>query len=167
MRIAIFGATGRTGGLLLPAALERGHEVRALTRKPGAVDREHERLTLVDGDATDARAVADCIAGVEAVVSVLGPTSNRPGTPIRYATEHIVRAMRHEGVHRLLLTAGAGVGDPQDGPRPPSCIAPQPARRARAGGTITVTMSPSPQTKRSHPPRPSVASSGRHRPRCP
>lgn len=34
MRIAIFGGTGRTGRLLVEAALRSGHEVRLLSRRP-------------------------------------------------------------------------------------------------------------------------------------
>ncbi|MFE9558200.1 NAD(P)H-binding protein [Streptomyces sp. NPDC006703] len=34
MRIAILGASGRTGGTLVDQALERGHEVVALVRTP-------------------------------------------------------------------------------------------------------------------------------------
>ncbi|QEU93000.1 NAD(P)-dependent oxidoreductase [Streptomyces kanamyceticus] len=37
MRIAILGASGRTGGTLVEQAVERGHEVVALVRTPGKV----------------------------------------------------------------------------------------------------------------------------------
>jgi uncharacterized protein YbjT (DUF2867 family) len=41
MRIAVFGATGRTGVPLVEQALDRGHEVVAFVRTP-------ERLPVVD-----------------------------------------------------------------------------------------------------------------------
>ena len=117
MNIIIFGATGRTGQLLVEKALERGHQVTALARSPEKLTGFNGQLEIVQGDARDAGKVAEAVAGAEAVISVLGPTENRPVFAVSEATENILSAMKDQGVERLILSAGAGVGDPQDAPR--------------------------------------------------
>lgn len=48
MKIAIFGATGRTGLVLVREALDQGHDVLALVRNPQAMTKQiqHERLKV-------------------------------------------------------------------------------------------------------------------------
>ena len=50
MRLFVVGATGRTGGLVVQQALERGHEVTAFTRRPEAVGLSHPQLHVARGD---------------------------------------------------------------------------------------------------------------------
>ena len=50
MKLAIFGATGRTGKPLVKQALEAGHEVVALVRTPAKMPLPSDRLTVVQGD---------------------------------------------------------------------------------------------------------------------
>lgn len=116
VRLAVFGASGGTGRELVRQALERGHHVRAFVRTPAKLGLEHERLEVVQGDVQDPAAVARAVAGVDAVLSALGPTSNKPDAQVTRGTENIVAAMKHQGVRRLVITGGAGVGDPQDRP---------------------------------------------------
>lgn len=54
MRIAVFGATGRTGVPLVRQALDRGHEVVAFVRLPGTLSFEPDEpgLTVFEGDAS-------------------------------------------------------------------------------------------------------------------
>lgn len=48
MKIAILGATGRTGLVLVRQALDQGHDVLALVRNPEAMTKQiqHERLKV-------------------------------------------------------------------------------------------------------------------------
>lgn len=116
MNIAVFGGTGRTGTHVVQQALAAGHQVTALARSPGKLSIQHEALAVQQGDAADPAAVSAAIAGADAVISVLGPTKGQaPGTITR-ATGNILAAMRQHGVKRLVMSAGAGVGDPQDEP---------------------------------------------------
>lgn len=116
MRLAVFGASGRTGREVVRRALERGHDVRAFARTPAKIDLQHERLEIVQGDVQDPAAVARGVAGADAVLSALGPTANVPDPQITRGTRHIVDAMRRQGVRRIVVTGGAGVSDPQDRP---------------------------------------------------
>ncbi|MEV6257249.1 NAD(P)H-binding protein [Nocardia sp. NPDC051911] len=54
MRITVFGANGPTGRLLTGQALDAGHEVAAVTRRPDSFPLRHARLEVV-GAATGVR----------------------------------------------------------------------------------------------------------------
>lgn len=116
MKLTIFGATGRTGKLLLQQALDAGHQVVAFARTPSKLGIEHEHLDVVQGDVQDSEQVAAALAGTEAVLSVLGPTSNEPTYEVSKGMGNIMVAMDQHGVRRLIQTVGAGVGDPNDKP---------------------------------------------------
>lgn len=115
--VAIFGATGRAGGHLVQQALERGYCVRALARDPAKLETQDERLVAIQGSLSDKARVEQVIAGADVVLSVLGPTSNEPTFEISQGTETIIAAMKKHGVTRLIISAGAGVGDPEDAPK--------------------------------------------------
>lgn len=116
MKLAIFGGTGKTGQHLVKQALEAGHEVSVLARTPSKLNIQHENLSVVQGDIQDASRVAETIQGADAVLSVLGPRSNKPELAISRGTDHILNAMRAANVRRLILSTGAGVRDPKDKP---------------------------------------------------
>jgi uncharacterized protein len=113
MRIAVFGATGRTGRPLVDQALERGDEVVALSRSPEpALPAEVE---VVRGDARDLAAVRSVVDGVDAVVSVLAiEAGTEPTTMLSDATRTIVDAMREEDVRRLVITTNSSVFTDRD-----------------------------------------------------
>jgi putative NADH-flavin reductase len=115
--VTIFGGTGKTGRHLVDRVLGAGHHVTVLARTPGKLDLQHERLRVFQGDVQDPAAVSQAIEGADAVLSVLGPTRNTPDYQVSRGTEHIVEAMRRQGVQRLVISAGAGVGGEGDQPR--------------------------------------------------
>src|SRR6202035_2503978 len=53
LRILIIGATGGTGHELVRQALEQGHQVTALARKPKKMKLEHPNLRVVQGNVRD------------------------------------------------------------------------------------------------------------------
>lgn len=116
MKLAIFGATGRTGQHLLRQALEKGYQVTVLVRDPAKLTLQNSRLTIIQGSLQDADAVNQVIAGTDAVLSMLGPTHNRPTFEISQGMQTILKVMKMSGVRRLVISAGAGVGDPEDAP---------------------------------------------------
>lgn len=110
MNLAIFGATGTTGRFVVEEALERGHDVVALTRNPAKLGIDHENVETVTGDVLDADAVEKAIAGRDAVISALGAGMRR--TTLRTdGTRNIVEAMRRQGVRRLISQSVFGLGD--------------------------------------------------------
>ena len=123
MHLTVFGATGRTGRPLVAQALAAGHHVTALVRTPAKLDLAHPNLTVVQGDVTDAEAVARVVDGADAVLSALGPVKGGPASMLTQATRNVIAAMRQHGVQRVVIVSGAGVPDPLDprtGPRAPS-----------------------------------------------
>lgn len=117
MKIAIFGGTGRTGQYLVQHALADGYQVTVLARTPSKLGIQNAALTLVQGDVKNASAVEQTIQGAEAVISVLGPTNNVPTFEVSQGMTNILAAMNKQGIHRLIISAGAGVGDPNDSPK--------------------------------------------------
>jgi putative NADH-flavin reductase len=117
MKLAIFGATGKTGKHVVAQALAAGHEVVALAREPSKLSQAHEHLKVTQGDVRDAAKVESVVVGCDAVISVLGPTTNAPDFQVTTGTQNILAAMQQHGVRRLVIAAGAGVRDPNDQPK--------------------------------------------------
>lgn len=117
MRVAIFGASGRTERPLVEQALAAGHEVRALVRDPSKLPISHGRLAVVRGDVLDTTRVEETIAGTDAVLSALGQTKTSPKDVQTRGTENVVAAMEKHDVRRLVSLTGAGVRDPRDEPK--------------------------------------------------
>jgi putative NADH-flavin reductase len=117
MQLAMLGGSGRIGRHLLTWALEAGHEVRALART-GQSLAPAAGLTVVSGDATDGVAVAETVAGADAVLSALGPRGAKTPDLLASAARDIVAAMDKAAIHRLICVSAAGAfiqGDPDTG----------------------------------------------------
>jgi nucleoside-diphosphate-sugar epimerase len=108
MNIVIFGANGQTGRLLTGQALEAGHDVTAVTRRPAEFPIAHDRLTVAGADVRDAPAVDRAVAGADAVLSTLGvPFTRNQVTIYSEGTANIVAAMSRHGVKRLLVVSSS------------------------------------------------------------
>jgi nucleoside-diphosphate-sugar epimerase len=109
MRIVIFGANGQTGRLLTRKALEKGHTVVAVTRRPDDFPFADPALTVAGADVHDGAALARVVAESDAVVSTLGvPFTREPVETYSVGTANIVAAMRGTGVRRLVVVSSAG-----------------------------------------------------------
>jgi len=110
VRVAVFGATGGIGRHVVERALAAGHEVVALARDPGRVP-ARERLAVVAGDLTDESAVTRTVAGADAVIWAVGPTSNTADQPplFEQGARNLVTAMSAAGVKRLIALSGAAI----------------------------------------------------------
>ncbi|GAA4890688.1 SDR family oxidoreductase [Tessaracoccus lubricantis] len=113
MNIAVLGATGRTGVLLVHELLTRGHHVTALARDPDKLRGGAERVTIVTGDSRDRAALARLVGGASAVVSALGPTAREASLHTETARA-LVDAMHAAGVRRFVGVSGAGIDVPGD-----------------------------------------------------
>jgi putative NADH-flavin reductase len=109
MRLAVFGATGGTGRLLVAQALAAGHQVTAVARRPSAVGDRHGRLEVVRGDVLDPSTIERAVAGHDAVVSALGAADRAPTTVYSEGTGNVARAMRAAGVRRLACVSSGGL----------------------------------------------------------
>src|SRR2546429_8804358 len=76
MDVLVAGATGRLGGPLADRLIERGHQVRALTRNPGAAPADRLRRRgahVVAGDLDDPPSLRRAAAGADAVFVLSTP----------------------------------------------------------------------------------------------
>jgi putative NADH-flavin reductase len=109
MRLVLFGATGRTGRLVVEEALHRGHEVVAVSRHPPEGDRPglswRQGDVLVAGDVEGALARAHA----EAVIVCLG-AAGPDDVSCGEGTAHVVSAARAAGVDRIACLTGAMIG---------------------------------------------------------
>ena len=99
MKIAIVGATGFVGSYLLAEALERGHQVTAITRNPEKVA-AHKNLKSIKADVNNENELAAAIEGHDAVITSVHFTQTK------YQT--ISNAVKKSKVPRLLVVGGAG-----------------------------------------------------------
>ena len=112
LKIIVFGATGKTGQHVCRHALEAGHDITAFTRSPGKLDGDSRAsLHTAQGDVTDAAAVAEAVAGHEAVIVALGSNGLRDVTTLSAGTKNVVDGMTQHGVEHLVVLSAAGVGD--------------------------------------------------------
>jgi len=115
--IAVFGATGRTGGKVTQRALAQGYQVRALVRTPSKLTISHPNLTVIQGDLADYAKAEETIRGTEAVLLVVGfaPMSKAQPNARQTMTDNVLKAMQATGVKRLIrLTNFMGALDGED-----------------------------------------------------
>ena len=112
MKITVLGATGHVGSAVVNQALERGHEVVAYVRSPGAL-RQALHVSIVQGSLEDETALASAFTSVDAVICCLGAPL-RPGKPVELMQRSlpvVTAAMKAAGVERFVLVSAFGVGD--------------------------------------------------------
>ncbi len=113
MNIAVFGATGLTGGLVVERALAAGHRVTALVRNPDVVHRKHERLTVIGGSPTAPSDAEACVRGADVVIHCLGVGGKGDGKPTTLVSDSVkatLAAMQKHGVRRIVCMSNVGTG---------------------------------------------------------
>lgn len=114
MKVAVIGSTGGTGRKVIEQALERGHDVIALARRPEAIAMKHERLEARRADVRDLASLERALAGVDVVVSTFGAArSSLFGKVTVYSEggDNLVAAMKKLGIGRLVVVTSGGVED--------------------------------------------------------
>jgi len=109
MKITVFGASGKTGILIVYQALNQGHEVTAFARQPSKVTIQHKSLRVIQGDILEFDNVKLAVEGQDAVLCALGVDKNKPNTILSDGTRNILRAMESTGVKRFICMSSAGI----------------------------------------------------------
>lgn len=111
MRIAVVGATGRTGMHVVKQGLARGHHMTALARRPQAMTLRDKNLVTARTDALDRDQLVEALTGAEAVVSTLGVGSSRAST-VTYSQgiTNALSAMNANRMTKLAVISAAPVG---------------------------------------------------------
>lgn len=113
MRIAVLGATGATGKLMVTEALARGLPVTALARRPGRVP-TLPGLTAVAADVTDPASIAAAVEDCDVLLSGLGTAGKSGGGTLTAGAKAVVTA----GIARVIWLGALGTG-PSAGPAGP------------------------------------------------
>lgn len=110
MKLVVLGANGRTGTLVVQAALKRHIEVtavvRSLDKRPSVI---HNKLTTAVGNPCDPAFLSHVFEDQDAIISTLGgrlPT--QAGTAIYFrSAEAIVKATQNTETNRVIVTSSA------------------------------------------------------------
>ncbi len=110
MRICVFGANGLTGRILVKQALDGGHEVTAVTRRPAQFPFSHDLLEVAEGDVQNEIATVRVVEGAEVVLSALGvPFARKPIHIYSDGVRKIAGAMAVHGVKRIVVVSSTAV----------------------------------------------------------
>mgnify|MGYP001627357305 CR=1 FL=1 len=112
-KIALFGATGKTGRQFLLQALEKGYAVKALVRDRNKLQTQHPNLEVIQGDVQYLEDVQQAVAGTDLVVSLFGHVKGSPAWLQTEGTQNIITAMEEAGVSRILSLSGGGLPYPE------------------------------------------------------
>ena len=107
MKIALFGATGRVGHVILTLLLEQDIKVTALVRNPEKLQPQAS-LTVLQGDARNTADIVATVAGVDAVISALGTDKT---TVLTESITHIISIMQEQQIKRIITIGTAGILD--------------------------------------------------------
>lgn len=111
MQITVFGATGKTGRLVLEQGLAKGHRMTAYVRDSGRLpDLGSREVRVVTSEVDDQVAISKALEDANCVISALGSGS---GTLTKFART-IVPLMEAAGPQRIISLVGAGVAEPGD-----------------------------------------------------
>ncbi|TGD77835.1 NAD(P)-dependent oxidoreductase [Hymenobacter wooponensis] len=119
-RILVYGATGRTGGLVVAYALQQGYAVTALVRNPAKISLASPYLTVVRGQPTNLADIRRAMQGCDFVISTLSALSEAESFSLKKITPphtletsmgYTIQAMRELGLQRIVTLSSIGVGD--------------------------------------------------------
>lgn len=110
--LLVIGGTSGIGLETVRLALDRGHRVTAMARRPERMPLLDPNLILFKGDVTDPTTVDAAVDGKDAIIFTIGmgPT-RKPVTAFSEGTQHVLDAMERRDVGQLVMVTGIGAGD--------------------------------------------------------
>ncbi|MBP0451262.1 NAD(P)H-binding protein [Kitasatospora sp. RG8] len=110
MKLAVVGAAGRTGRLVVDLALAAGHTVTAVARTPSRLPEfAHGTPHIVQADVHRPGSLREPLTGQDAVVSTLGTTGRAATTVFSDGARELVAAARAGGPQHLVVMGSAGL----------------------------------------------------------
>ena len=107
MKVALYGATGKSGSRILKELVARGHQVTAIARDPAKLPQAGKDLIVKRDDLSDPTHIAATVDGVDAVISAYGPPQDHPDEIVG-VTQRQVDALSKKPNTRLIVVGGAG-----------------------------------------------------------
>jgi putative NADH-flavin reductase len=138
MRVAVIGASGRTGRTTVARALAAGHDVVSVVRTAASAPAD---TTVEIADARDVAALTAAITGCDAIVSCLGHVAGADDPSILHdGAVALLAAMSAANVRRLVAISAAGAFVQGDDPLSRFVAKPLVARLFGAGFADTREM---------------------------
>ena len=112
--IVVYGASGDVGSQVVQEALDRGHRVTAVSRKPDQIKMQHDKLSVVKGDLLDPASVTEIVTGKDVVVlsvrGVIGDSGKAESALQFIAAETLVDVLfrQSDDAPRLIHVGGSG-----------------------------------------------------------
>jgi putative NADH-flavin reductase len=107
MKVALYGATGKSGSRILKELVSRGHQVIAIVRNPAKLPKPAPGVLVKEDDLSDSKKIAAAVDGAEAVISAYAPPQNDVDAIVG-VTQRQVAALNHGSSVRLIVVGGAG-----------------------------------------------------------
>ncbi len=113
MKIALFGATGKTGQQFLEQALEGGYNIKALVRTPAKITYKSDNLEIIKGDILNEGDVIQTASTCDIIVSLFGHVKNSPEWLQTNGTKNILNAMKISDINKIISLSGGGLPFPE------------------------------------------------------
>ena len=107
MKVALYGATGKSGSRILKELVSRGHRVTAIVRNPAKLVQPGPGVQAKQDDLSDPKKIAAAVDGAEAVISAYAPPQDDVDAIVG-VTQRQVEALSHKADVRLVVVGGAG-----------------------------------------------------------
>ena len=113
MKVAIIGASGKSGRFLVKECLERGYEVVGLCRPVSVskLDEFADRITIVPGLASDREVIRQAVEGCDGVITIIVA----PGRGSTYATDTVRNVLKEAKDARLVFSGSDGASQILEG----------------------------------------------------
>jgi len=107
VKVALYGATGKSGSRILKELVSRGHQVIAIVRNPAKLSQPAPGVLITQDDLSDSKKIAAAVDGAEAVISAYAPPQDDVDAIVG-VTQRQVEALNHGSKVRLIVVGGAG-----------------------------------------------------------
>ena len=118
--ILLFGATGRTGQLIIEYALQKGYKIRALVRNPEKLILKSDNLEIIFGTPTNLEDIKKAIKGCDYVINTMSALSEKESISFKKieaphilekSIKNTIQAMTEVGINRIVTLSSIGVGE--------------------------------------------------------
>jgi uncharacterized protein len=107
VKVALYGATGKSGSRILNELAARGHRVTAIARDPAKLPEPDSSVLVKLDDLSDPKQIAAAVDGADAVISAYAPPQDHPDEIVG-VTQRQVDALSQTPNARLIVVGGAG-----------------------------------------------------------
>lgn len=114
MKVVVFGASGYVGGRLIPELLERGHEVRAVSRNPDALKDNpwRSRVELREADLLEPATIPPVLEGADVAYYLVHSMGREDFESLdRAAATNMKSALDDSSMQRVVYLGGLGDGE--------------------------------------------------------